>query len=129
MAGCGRVRTDASVAVCGQVIGLPAPCERWRCCLSSADPPTSGVVGAQILQDPPGGQATGLLAAGSLGFGLLTAITGTAQADTTCAGSVSVHGILSDGQLTYWAINPSDGDRLKTLIGPALGLSPKARPP
>jgi hypothetical protein len=69
---------------------------------------------------------TGLLAACSLGFGFLTATTGAAQADTTCAGSVSVYGILSDGQLTYSAINPSNGDRLKTLIGPALGFTPKA---
>jgi hypothetical protein len=69
---------------------------------------------------------TGLLAACSLAFGFLTATTGSAQADTSCSGSVSVYGVLDDGRLTYSAINPVDGDRLKTLIGPGLGFTPKA---
>jgi hypothetical protein len=69
---------------------------------------------------------TGLLATCALAAGLLTANTGAAQAGTECGGSVSVYGILADGQLTYSAIDPSDGDRLKTLIGPALGFTPKA---
>ncbi len=68
----------------------------------------------------------GALAAAALSVCLLTTSTGTAQAATSCGGSVSVYGILSDGRLTYSAIDPSDGDRLKTLIGPALGFTPKA---
>ncbi|MEV0218274.1 tachylectin-related carbohydrate-binding protein [Streptomyces sp. NPDC050704] len=70
--------------------------------------------------------ATGALLAGSLSFGLLTASTTTAQAGTECGGSVSVYGLLDDGRLTFSSINPSNGDRLKTLIGPDLGFTPKA---
>ncbi len=68
----------------------------------------------------------GALAAGALSFGLLTTGTAPAHAATGCSGSVSVYGVLSDGRLTYSAINPSNGDRLKTLIGPDLGFTPKA---
>jgi len=70
--------------------------------------------------------AAGALAAAALSATLLTAAPGTARADTSCAGSVSVYGILPDGRLTYSAIDPSNGNRLKTLIGPGLGFTPKA---
>jgi hypothetical protein len=70
--------------------------------------------------------AVGALAAGAFVLGLLTAATGTARAAAQCSGSVSVYGILADGRLTYSAIDPSDGDRLATLIGPDLGFTPKA---
>ncbi|MEW2517102.1 tachylectin-related carbohydrate-binding protein [Actinacidiphila alni] len=68
----------------------------------------------------------GALAAGALAVGLFTVSAGSAQAGTECGGSVSVYGILPDGRLTYSAINPSNGDRLKTLIGPSLGFTAKA---
>lgn len=39
---------------------------------------------------------------------------------------MSIYGTLSDGKLTYTQIEPNTGDRIKTLIGPALGFTPKA---
>lgn len=49
-----------------------------------------------------------------------------ATADAACSGSVSIYGALADGRLTYSQIDPSSGDRLKTLVGPDLGFVPKA---
>ncbi|MFF9341546.1 MULTISPECIES: hypothetical protein [unclassified Streptomyces] len=49
-----------------------------------------------------------------------------AQAAAICGGDVSVYGILADGRLTYTAISPNTGDRVKTLVGPDLGFEPKA---
>ncbi|MEU9855367.1 hypothetical protein [Streptomyces sp. NPDC047974] len=49
-----------------------------------------------------------------------------AQAAAVCGGDVSIYGTLADGRLTYTAISPNTGDRVKTLIGPALGFTPKA---
>ncbi|MET8967892.1 hypothetical protein [Streptomyces hydrogenans] len=49
-----------------------------------------------------------------------------AQAAAICGGDVSVYGVLADGRLTYTAISPNTGDRVKTLIGPDLGFEPKA---
>lgn len=49
-----------------------------------------------------------------------------AAATADCSGSVSVYGALADGRLTYSQIDPSNGNRLKTLIGPDLGFAPKA---
>ncbi|MFJ8044013.1 hypothetical protein ACIRBX_26275 [Kitasatospora sp. NPDC096147] len=49
-----------------------------------------------------------------------------AQAAAVCGGDVSVYGTLPDGRLTYTAISPNTGDRVKTLIGPDLGFTPKA---
>ncbi|MYT22646.1 hypothetical protein GTW69_20540, partial [Streptomyces sp. SID7760] len=34
--------------------------------------------------------------------------------------------ILPDGRLTYTAIAPNTGDRVKTLVGANLGFTPKA---
>jgi hypothetical protein len=69
---------------------------------------------------------TGAVAAAALSAGLLTIAAGTAHATASCTGDVSMYGVLSDGQLTYTAIDPSNGNRLKTLIGPDLGFTPKA---
>ncbi|MEW2265921.1 CHAP domain-containing protein [Streptomyces sp. NPDC047853] len=66
------------------------------------------------------------LAAGALSLGLLTTATGTAQAALVCDGTVSVYGVLADGRLTFSSINPENGNRIKTLIGPDLGFTPKA---
>ncbi|RPK28907.1 Glycyl-glycine endopeptidase LytM precursor [Streptomyces sp. ADI92-24] len=52
--------------------------------------------------------------------------TARAAADAECSGSVSIYGGLADGRLTYSQIDPSSGDRLKTLVGPDLGFVPKA---
>ncbi|MGC5342514.1 tachylectin-related carbohydrate-binding protein [Streptomyces sp. DT24] len=69
----------------------------------------------------------GLLLAGALSFGAFTATTGTAQAaDQVCTGTTSIYGVLDDGRLTYSAVNPVNGNRLRTLIGPDLGFTPKA---
>ncbi|MFB7169867.1 M23 family metallopeptidase [Streptomyces sp. NPDC056254] len=70
----------------------------------------------------------GALLAGVMTFGLASVTAAPAQAAATagCTGSVSVYGLLADGRLTYSQINPSNGDRIKTLIGPALGFTPKA---
>lgn len=66
------------------------------------------------------------LALTAASMGLVTA-TGAqpAVAAEVCTGTASVYGILGDGRLTYSAIN-TKGDRLKTLIGPDLGFTPKA---
>ncbi|MEU6931487.1 peptidoglycan DD-metalloendopeptidase family protein [Streptomyces sp. NPDC046385] len=81
----------------------------------------------------------------ALALGLAAVTTGTAQAGTLapaaartanvvtragatadCSGSVSIYGALADGRLTYSQIDPSNGDRVKTLVGPDLGFVPKA---
>ncbi|WP_435859990.1 M23 family metallopeptidase [Streptomyces narbonensis] len=69
-----------------------------------------------------------------MALGLSTATTAVAATPATtrttaaadCSGSVSVYGTLDDGRLTYSQIDPSTGDRIKTLIGPDLGFTPKA---
>ncbi|MEU7278979.1 CHAP domain-containing protein [Streptomyces sp. NPDC045431] len=67
------------------------------------------------------------LAAGAVSLGLVTLNASTASADTTvCSGTASIYGVLPDGRLTYSAINPTSGDRIKTLVGPDLGFTPKA---
>ncbi|MFE7774445.1 hypothetical protein ACFU5O_11160 [Streptomyces sp. NPDC057445] len=66
------------------------------------------------------------LAVGAMSLGLLTVTSGSAQAVANCSGNVSVYGTLADGRLTYTAIAPNTGDRLRTLIGPDLGFTPKA---
>ncbi|MFC0498522.1 CHAP domain-containing protein [Streptomyces mutabilis] len=67
------------------------------------------------------------VAAGAFSLGLVTANTGTAAAaETVCSGTASVYGILPDGRLTYSAINPTNGDRIKTLTGADLGFTPQA---
>ncbi len=68
----------------------------------------------------------GAVLAAALSVGFLTVSTGTAQAVASCGGDVSVYGVLSDGRLTYTAIDPGTGNRVRTLIGPALGFTPKA---
>ncbi|OLZ74051.1 hypothetical protein AVW11_00890 [Streptomyces amritsarensis] len=72
----------------------------------------------------------GALLAGimTLGLGSVTATPARAATAATaaCTGSVSLYGALADGRLTYSQINPSNGDRIKTLIGPDLGFTPKA---
>ncbi|MFD6532155.1 peptidoglycan DD-metalloendopeptidase family protein [Streptomyces sp. NPDC060184] len=82
------------------------------------------------------------LLTGGLALGLVSVTTATARAaepataalsyaaaraaaDTDCSGSVSIYGVLADGRLTYSQIDPSSGDRLKTLVGPDLGFVPK----
>ncbi|MEW2517103.1 tachylectin-related carbohydrate-binding protein [Actinacidiphila alni] len=70
--------------------------------------------------------ATGVLLAAALSVGFLTVSTGAAHAVASCGGDVSVYGVLADGRLTYTAIAPTTGDRERTLIGPALGFTPKA---
>jgi hypothetical protein len=59
-------------------------------------------------------------------LGPVTVTGGAAQAAASCTGDVSIYGTLSDGKLTYTQIEPNTGDRIKTLIGPALGFTPKA---
>ncbi|MET9799147.1 hypothetical protein [Streptomyces sp. NPDC006368] len=67
------------------------------------------------------------LAIGAMSLGMVTTIgSGTAAAVASCGGDVSVYGILSDGRLTYTAISPNTGDRVKTLVGEDLGFTPKA---
>ncbi|MFF9625665.1 hypothetical protein [Streptomyces griseosporeus] len=66
------------------------------------------------------------LAVGAMSLGLVTVTGGAAQAVASCTGNVSIYGTLSDGRLTYSAIEPNTGDRVKTLIGPNLGFTPKA---
>ncbi|MFD5879316.1 M23 family metallopeptidase [Streptomyces yangpuensis] len=69
----------------------------------------------------------GALLAGLMTIGLGSVTAAPAQAATaSCTGSVSVYGALADGRLTYSQIDPSTGDRIKTLIGPDLGFTPKA---
>jgi hypothetical protein len=69
---------------------------------------------------------TGAVVAAALSVGLLTVAAGSAHATTSCTGDVSMYGVLADGRMTYTAIDPSNGNRLRTLIGPALGFTPKA---
>ncbi|MFE0738678.1 peptidase S1 and S6, partial [Streptomyces sp. NPDC058855] len=75
-------------------------------------------------------RAIGTVLAGAAGAALLTVGTVTqapdAEASTTCTGTASVYGILPDGRLTYSAINPTNGDRIKTLTGADLGFTPQA---
>ncbi|MFF4588223.1 CHAP domain-containing protein [Streptomyces sp. NPDC001388] len=66
------------------------------------------------------------LAVGAMSFGLVTVTGGAAQAAASCTGDVSIYGTLSDGRLTYTQIEPNTGDRVKTLVGPDLGFTPKA---
>ncbi|CAM5366045.1 hypothetical protein SGLAM104S_08971 [Streptomyces glaucescens] len=66
------------------------------------------------------------LAVGAMSLGLVTVTGGAAQAAAQCTGDVSVYGTLSDGRLTYTQIAPNTGDRMKTLVGPDLGFTPKA---
>ncbi|MES5819411.1 hypothetical protein [Streptomyces sp. RG80] len=66
------------------------------------------------------------LAVGAMSLGLVTVAGGAAQAVASCTGNVSIYGTLSDGRLTYSQIEPNTGDRVKTLIGPDLGFTPKA---
>jgi len=66
------------------------------------------------------------LAVGAMSLGLVTVTGGAAQAAAQCTGDVSIYGTLSDGRLTYTQIAPNTGDRVKTLVGPALGFTPKA---
>jgi hypothetical protein len=73
-----------------------------------------------------GRRAAGVLTAGALGLGMLTVTATTAEAATTCAGSVSIYGVLDDGRLTYSQLNPATGDLAKVLVGPDLGFEPKA---
>jgi hypothetical protein len=69
---------------------------------------------------------TGAMLAAALSVGFLTVSAGAAHAAASCSGDVSLYGVLSDGRLTYTAIAPATGDRVRTLIGPGLGFTPKA---
>ncbi|MFE9466401.1 hypothetical protein ACFYNW_22500 [Streptomyces virginiae] len=66
------------------------------------------------------------LAVGATTLGLVTVTSAPAQAAAICGDNVSVYGTLPDGRLTYTAIAPNTGDRVKTLIGANLGFTPKA---
>ncbi|MER5726892.1 hypothetical protein ABT084_00825 [Streptomyces sp. NPDC002138] len=66
------------------------------------------------------------LAVGVTTLGLVTLSSAPAQAAAICGGDVSIYGTLADGRLTYTAISPNTGDRVKTLIGTNLGFTPKA---
>ncbi len=49
-----------------------------------------------------------------------------ASADASCAGAVSVYGILADGRLTYTAIDPDTGNIEHIVVsGSTLGFTPK----
>ncbi|MDF6021177.1 tachylectin-related carbohydrate-binding protein [Streptomyces sp. JH34] len=73
------------------------------------------------------GRIMGVLLAGAVSLSLLTASTGTAQAaEQVCTGTSSIYGILDDGRLTYSAITPGTGNRIRTRVGPDLGFEPKA---
>ncbi|UNM15845.1 peptidase S1 and S6 [Streptomyces formicae] len=56
----------------------------------------------------------------------VAAVSSSKPPSPTCAGSVSVYGVLEDGRLTYSAINPATGDLAKVRVGPDLGFEPKA---
>ncbi|MEU2428551.1 hypothetical protein ABZ611_03365 [Streptomyces sp. NPDC007861] len=72
-------------------------------------------------------RAGSALAVGAVSLGMVTTVgSGTAAAAASCGGDVSIYGTLADGRLTYTAIAPNTGDRVKTLIGPDLGFEPKA---
>ncbi|MFB6512515.1 tachylectin-related carbohydrate-binding protein [Streptomyces virginiae] len=66
------------------------------------------------------------LAVAATTLGMVTLTSAPAQAAAICGGNVSVYGTLPDGRLTYTAIAPNTGDRVKTLIGANLGFTPKA---
>ncbi|WP_405915969.1 hypothetical protein [Streptomyces sp. NBC_00728] len=66
------------------------------------------------------------VAVGAMSLGLVAITGGAAQAAASCTGDVSVYGTLSDGRLTYTQVEPTTGDRVKTLTGPNLGFTPKA---
>ncbi|MFG2304116.1 hypothetical protein [Actinacidiphila glaucinigra] len=67
-----------------------------------------------------------VVAVSAMSLGLVATTAGTAQAVASCTGDVSMYGTLSDGRLTYTQIEPNTGNRVKTLIGPNLGFTPKA---
>jgi hypothetical protein len=69
---------------------------------------------------------TGALLAATLSVGFLSVSAGSAHALASCGGDVSVYGVLADGRLTYTAIAPDTGNRVRTLIGPGLGFTPMA---
>ncbi|MFF7211843.1 hypothetical protein ACFZAU_15135 [Streptomyces sp. NPDC008238] len=69
--------------------------------------------------------AAAVVAVSAMSFGLVATTAGTAAAAASCTGDVSMYGTLSDGRLTYTQIEPNTGDRVKTLIGPNLGFTPK----
>ncbi|MEV5882779.1 hypothetical protein AB0L74_08675 [Streptomyces sp. NPDC052020] len=71
-------------------------------------------------------RASAALAVGAMSLGLVTVTGGAAQAVASCTGEVSIYGTLPDGRLTYSQVEPNTGDRVKTLIGPDLGFTPKA---
>ncbi|MFW3475153.1 CHAP domain-containing protein [Streptomyces microflavus] len=74
-------------------------------------------------------RAIGALLTGAVSLGMLTVgvDTGTAQAaEQVCTGTSSIYGVLDDGRLTYTAITPSNGNRIRTRIGPDLGFTPVA---
>lgn len=59
--------------------------------------------------------------------GIAVATSVPAYADATCAGSVSVYGVLPDGRLTYTAIDPKNGNVQRTVVSSkTLGFTPKA---
>ncbi|XMN09072.1 hypothetical protein ACK8N7_25060 [Streptomyces griseobrunneus] len=71
----------------------------------------------------------GALLTGAVSLGMLTVGvgTGTAQAaEQVCTGTSSIYGVLDDGRLTYTAITPGNGNRVRTLIGLDLGFTPVA---
>ncbi|WP_406835675.1 hypothetical protein ACICHK_03850 [Streptomyces sp. AHU1] len=65
-------------------------------------------------------------AVGAMSLGLVVITGEAAHAVASCTGDVSIYGTLSDGRLTYSQVAPNTGDRVKTLIGPNLGFTPKA---
>ncbi|MFE2298544.1 tachylectin-related carbohydrate-binding protein [Streptomyces sp. NPDC059445] len=65
-------------------------------------------------------------AVGAMSLGMVATTAGAAHAVASCSGDVSMYGTLSDGRLTYTQIAPDTGNRVKTLIGPNLGFTPKA---
>ncbi|MGW2350172.1 helix-turn-helix transcriptional regulator [Actinacidiphila glaucinigra] len=67
-----------------------------------------------------------VVAVSAMSLGLVATAAGTAHAVASCTGDVSMYGTLSDGRLTYTQIEPNTGNRVKTLIGPNLGFTPKA---
>ncbi|MEU1220118.1 peptidase S1 and S6, partial [Streptomyces microflavus] len=74
-------------------------------------------------------RAIGALLTGAVSLGMLTVGvgTGTAQAaEQVCTGTSSIYGVLDDGRLTYTAITPGNGNRVRTRIGPDLGFTPVA---
>ncbi|KAB1980225.1 hypothetical protein [Streptomyces triticiradicis] len=65
-------------------------------------------------------------AVGAMSLGLVVITGEAAHAVASCTGDVSIYGTLPDGRLTYSQVAPNTGDRVKTLIGPNLGFTPKA---